>query len=83
MTSSWRICLFRKGQVEITDFGRSALAPTTGDIVPGSGTYSYLPPECVAPGTRILPKADVWSAGVIIFEIFFGWRPFGDGFSQV
>ncbi len=50
----------------------------------GAGTYWYLPPECFESGgtPRINSKVDVWSAGVIFYQMLFGKRPFGDGQSQ-
>jgi tousled-like kinase len=38
----------------------------------GAGTYWYLPPECFAKGSeapRISSKVDVWSAGIIFFQV--------------
>jgi serine/threonine protein kinase len=55
----------------------------------GGGTAWYLPPECFpAPGARhetppvVTPKVDVWSAGVVLFEMLFGRRPFAEGMNQ-
>lgn len=50
----------------------------------GAGTYWYLPPECFVldENVRISNKVDVWSIGVIFFQMIFGKRPFGDGQSQ-
>ena len=53
----------------------------------GAGTYWYLPPECFATATlenpvRISGKVDVWSVGVIFFQMLYGERPFGEGQSQ-
>jgi len=53
---------------------------------PGAGTYWYLPPECFRFGgptpPRISDKVDVWSLGVIFFQMIYGKRPFGEGLTQ-
>lgn len=50
----------------------------------GAGTYWYLPPECFGKGesVRISSKVDVWSAGVIYYQMLYGMRPYGEGKSQ-
>lgn len=52
----------------------------------GVGTYWYLPPECFSHDKSGVPKistkVDIWSLGVIYFEMIFGQRPFGHGMSQ-
>ena len=80
----------RHGDAKITDFGLSKIvdAPEAGDSMEltsqGAGTYWYLPPECFLThhGIRISNKVDVWSIGVIFYQMLFGKRPFGDGQSQ-
>ena len=78
------------GDAKITDFGLSKIvdAPEAGDSMEltsqGAGTYWYLPPECFLThqGIRISNKVDVWSIGVIFYQMLFGKRPLGDGQSQ-
>ncbi len=48
----------------------------------GAGTYWYLPPECFKDNPLIDSKVDVWSCGVILYEMIFGKRPFGHELSQ-
>lgn len=79
------------GELKITDFGLSKIlesAPDTTGIdltSQGAGTYWYLPPECFVIGKsppKISNKVDVWSVGVIYFQMLFGRRPFGHEQSQ-
>lgn len=78
------------GRVKITDFGLSKIVEDpTGSMgveltSQGAGTYWYLPPECFETGStpRISSKVDVWSAGVIFFQMLYGRRPFGHEISQ-
>jgi tousled-like kinase len=78
------------GDAKITDFGLSKImdAPDSAESMEltsqGAGTYWYLPPECFVMdnNVRISNKVDVWSIGVIFYQMLFGKRPFGDGQSQ-
>lgn len=78
------------GDAKITDFGLSKIvdaADSSGGMEltsQGAGTYWYLPPECFMTddSVRISNKVDVWSIGVIFYQMLFGRRPFGDGQSQ-
>jgi tousled-like kinase len=76
------------GGVKITDFGLSKLIETDEDSIEltsqGAGTYWYLPPECFLTGStpKISSKVDVWSCGVILFQMIYGKKPFGDNHTQ-
>jgi tousled-like kinase len=84
--------LFQQGEVKITDFGLSKVMSEQNLIEvdgieitsQGAGTYWYLPPECFQTRSQgqipvINTKVDVWSAGVILYQMLVGKKPFGDG----
>jgi len=66
-----------RGQVIITDFGLAALAATAheGDI--RSGTPAYMAPEQIA-GREVTARSDLYSLGVVLYEMFTGKRAFED-----
>lgn len=78
------------GVAKMTDFGLSkVLEEEVGSqgmelTSQGAGTYWYLPPECfeVNKTPFISSKVDVWSAGVLFYQMLFGKRPFGHGQTQ-
>jgi len=83
--------LFDEIGAKITDFGLAKIVEQTNDkegmelTSQGAGTYWYLPPECFEVGKeppKISSKVDVWSVGVIFFQLLYGKRPFGDELSQ-
>lgn len=82
--------LLYNGEVKITDFGLSKIVPEEGGsqgielTSQGAGTYWYLPPECFVQqqnGARpiINSKVDIWSTGIILFQMLYGKKPFGHG----
>jgi serine/threonine protein kinase len=42
------------------------------------GTPYYSAPECLYPGPRVTSKADIWSAGAILYYMTYGKPPFQD-----
>jgi serine/threonine protein kinase len=77
----------RDGVVKITDFGLARQTGTTsiGVTLPGTviGAPAYMSPE-QANGEEVDQRSDIFSAGVVGYELFGGERPFpGDTYSAV
>jgi serine/threonine-protein kinase len=66
-----------RGQVIIMDFGLAGLSDQVhGDI--RSGTPAYMSPEQLA-GTEVTTKSDIYSLGLVLYELFTGKRAFEAG----
>jgi tetratricopeptide (TPR) repeat protein len=79
--------LTRNGQVKLLDFGLACLDPgaiselettVTANTAPGHvlGTLVYMSPEQVR-GQTVDARSDIFSAGVVLYELATARRPFG------
>ena len=69
------IMLDGRGRVRITDFGLAGLAAEIEGAEARAGTPAYMSPEQFA-GGEVTPKSDLYSLGLVLYEIFTGKRPF-------
>ncbi|MDP2309976.1 MAG: protein kinase [Pseudomonadota bacterium] len=72
-----------EGDVKLVDFGIARLigesAKETGDVRrPGGGKFAYMSPE-QASGQVLDGRSDIFSLGVVLFEMLAGRRLFADG----
>ena len=71
------VLLTADGRLKVADFGLARAQAATGHTRAGLliGTVAYLPPEQVT-GEATGPRSDVYSAGVMFFELLTGRQPF-------
>ncbi len=71
------IMIDRRSQIKIMDFGIAKVVegPELTKIGSTLGTLAYMSPEQVR-GKQVDHRSDIWSLGVVFYEIFTGQRPF-------
>jgi len=72
-----------KGQIKIMDFGLAKLRGQPGTTKMGTtmGTANYMSPE-QAMGKEIDHRTDIWSLGVVMYEMVAGELPFKGDYEQ-
>lgn len=62
---------------KICDFGWSTEIGKTEERGTFCGTYEYMAPE-IYENEKYNGSVDVWSLGVLLYEMFHGYSPFGN-----
>ena len=81
--------LFNDMNIKLCDFGLSKIIDSDNNYIQltsqGVGTYYYLPPECFmkSKDLKISTKVDIWSVGIILFEMLFRKKPFLNGKNDI
>lgn len=72
------VLLTKEGQAVLSDFGLALLTEqgSRGEIF---GSPNYISPEQAISSARVVPQSDIYSMGVILYEMFTGCPPFDAG----
>jgi serine/threonine-protein kinase len=69
------VMLDARGQVLLTDFGLAGLAGQIEGAEVRNGTPAYMAPEQLS-GQEVTARSDIYSLGLVLYEIFTGKLPF-------
>jgi serine/threonine-protein kinase len=69
------IMLNKRGEVVIMDFGLAAVADALEGVEARNGTPAYMAPEQLR-GESVTARSDIYSLGLVIYELFTGKRAF-------
>lgn len=63
------------GNIYLTDFGIARYSESVTTTLAGAGTPAYMAPEQIR-GEKVSPATDIYSLGVMLYEMLTGRRPF-------
>jgi hypothetical protein len=69
------IMMTKRGEIVIMDFGLAAVADSLGGPEARNGTPAYMAPEQLR-GSEVTAKSDIYSLGLVLYEIFTGKKPY-------
>ncbi|CAH2069613.1 unnamed protein product [Thlaspi arvense] len=72
------LLLDSKGNLKVSDFGLSAVHKSGDMLSTACGSPCYIAPELIMNKGYSGAAVDVWSCGVILFELLAGYPPFDD-----
>lgn len=70
------ILIGRSGQVKLVDFGTSRRMEDVWVFTSGQGTEQYMAPEVALDSKRVSVRSDLYSLGVVLYELTTGEIPF-------